>query len=68
MLNCTVSNRMRTLIPYQDSMRIIKLYNRLATAFYKFEMLWVNGWQAQVERKFVFVGHQIVKSLAIYNL
>lgn len=49
-------------------MRIIKLYNRLATAFYKFEMLWVNGWQAQVERKFVFVGHQIVKSLAIYNL
>ena len=35
--------------PLQDSGRIIKLYNRLATTFYKFETLWLTNWVTTVE-------------------
>ena len=35
--------------PLQDSGRIIKLYNRLATTFYKFETLWLTIWVTTVE-------------------
>ena len=43
------SLKLISLNTLQDSGRIIKLYNKLATTFYKFETLWLSNWTGTVE-------------------
>ena len=36
-------------IPFQDFGRIVKFYNRIATALVKFESLWLTMWKSRIE-------------------
>ena len=38
-----------TLLCHQDFGRIVKFYNRIATALVKFENLWLSLWKSRID-------------------
>lgn len=40
----------RAVSHLRDYMRIVKFYNRIATALVTFESLWLNQWKSQIDQ------------------
>ena len=61
----------RAITALKDFSRVVRIYNKLATALVTFENLWLKHWQAQIEaardglKATLFVAHPVTKKIVV---